>query len=260
MYSTPLRDQKVIGTDYFTEEDTSRNQAKSESILQFSEGENMERDDYLLRQIDEFRAKAKQLQELMETKETKARELQRVVDEQETKANRLQSFVAEKEKEAEDLNAGITRNVNSIMDHVDGKLDQKFDDLDRRMDEKLAGQLDKTAESTEEIKKTLSEFKFPEFDTEKLTADIKQPLSEMQQEVGGMKTEILDKIHTEGVQVFRNTRDLIDEQSQKTEHFDAMKKELQSLRVNLKIALWFGIINFVLLGVFVLYSLGVFHF
>ncbi len=220
----------------------------------------MERDDYLLRQIDEFRIKAKQLQELMEIRETKARELQKEVDEQETKACKLQNLVAEKEKEAEDLNAGITRNVNAIMDHVDGKLDQRFEDLDHRMDEKLAGQIDKTAESTEEIKKTISEIKFPEIDTEKLSSELKQPITGMQEEVSGMKGEILEKIHTEGVQVFRNTRDLIDEQSQKTEHFDALKKELQSLRVNLKIALWFGVINFVLLVVFVLYSLGVFHF
>ncbi len=260
MYSTSKRELNLFGTDRFMEDDESRDQAKSETILQLAEGENMERDDYLLRQIDEFRAKAKQLQELMETKETKARELQRVVDEQETKAIKLKSFVEEKEKEAEDLNAGINRNVNTIMDHVDGKLDQKFDDLDRRMDEKMAGQLDKTAESTEEIKKALSELKFPEIDTEKITSELKQPIAGMQEEVTGMKGEILEKIHSEGVQVFRNTRDLIEEQSQKTEHFDAMKKELQSLRVNLKIALWFGIINFVLLGVFVLYTLGVFHF
>jgi len=220
----------------------------------------MEQDDYLLRQIDEFRAKAKRLQELMETKETKARELQRVVDEQETKAYKLKSIVEEKEKEAEELNAGITRNVNTIMDHVDGKLDRKFEDLNRSMDEKLTGQIEKTAENTEEIRKSLSELKIPEIDTEKLSSELKQPIAGVQEEVTGMKTEILEKIHSEGVQVFRNTRDLVDEQSQKTEHFDALKKELQSLRVNLKIALWFGIINFVLLVIFVLYSLGVFHF
>ena len=255
--SMPWREQNLIGTDRFAQAGESNNQA-AEALSQ--KEEIMERDDYLLKQIDEFREKAKQLQELIATKESRARELQRVVDEEQSKAYELKSLVAEKEKEAEELNAGITRNVNMIMDHVDGKLDQKFDDLDHRMDEKLAGQLEKTAESTEEIKRTLSEFKIPEFDTEAITSELKQPISAMQEEVGGMKTEILEKIHTEGVQVFRNTRDLIDEQSQKTEHFDEMKKEMKSLRMNLKIALWFGIVNFVLLVVFVLYSLGVFHF
>ncbi len=257
MYSTPWRDQNVIGTDRFAQAGESQNQA-AEALPQ--KEEIMERDDYLLRQIDEFREKAKQLQELMVMKETKARELQRVVDEQENKAYELKSFVAEKQQEADDLNAGITRNVNTIMDHVDEKLDQKFDDLDHRMDEKLAGQLEKTAEGTEEIKRTLSEFKMPEFDAAAITSELKQPISEMQGEVGGMKSEILEKIHTEGVQVFRNTRDLIDEQSQKTEHFDDLKKEMKSLRMYLKIALWFGIVNFVLLVAFVLYSLGVFRF
>ena len=240
--------------------------------------DTMEKDDFLLQQIDEFREKAKQLQDLLATKETKARELQTVVSERESKAAELESFVAAKQREADDLNEGITKNVSVIMRGVDEKLDQKFFALDRSIDEKLASKTDNT-ETVEEMKKMLGEMKMPELDTGKITSElkapidevkgavsevkgavseIKEPIADMQKEVSGMKGEILEKIHTEGVQVFRNTRDLIDEQGQKTEGIDDLKKEVKSLRTNLKIAIWFGIVNFVVLVVFALYSLGVF--
>ena len=47
--------------------------------------EYLEKDDYLLKQIDEFRAKAQQLQKLLITKESKVQELQEIVDEREVR-------------------------------------------------------------------------------------------------------------------------------------------------------------------------------
>ena len=46
----------------------------------------MDKEDFLLKQIDEFREKAKQLQALLVTKEDKVQELQNIVDEREEKA------------------------------------------------------------------------------------------------------------------------------------------------------------------------------
>ena len=43
----------------------------------------MDKEDFLLKQIDEFREKAKQLQALLVTKEDKVQELQNIVDERE---------------------------------------------------------------------------------------------------------------------------------------------------------------------------------
>lgn len=225
----------------------------------------MDKDDFLLKQIDEFREKAKQLQELLQTKESKARELS-------SKASELEYVVAEKEREVQELNDGVVKNVGIIMDKVDARLDRKFDDMNRAIDEKLAGQVKSTAESTEEIRKIVSDFKAPEIDTAAITSELKEPIAEVKsavseikepiadvkKEVTGMRGEILERIHTEGVQVFRNTRDLIDEQGQRTEGIDEVRREVKSLRTNLKVALWFGIVNFVVLVVFVLYSLGVF--
>ncbi len=215
--------------------------------------------DYLLRQIDEFREKASELQSLLRTRENKAQELQVLVE--------------EKRREADDLSAGVNRSVERIMDRVCDRMDRKFDEMNSGLDEKL-NEASKSADNTEEIKKMISEIKMPEVDTEKITEelkgpiedfknsidDVKKPVQEATKEVGGMKGEILEKIHTEGVQVFRNTRDLIDEQSQKLESVAEMKTELKSVKTTLKISLWFGIINFVVLIVYVLFDLGVFNF
>lgn len=278
MFSMPWRDQKIIVGDVSQQTPQTVTAAENEEI--------MEKEDFLLKQIDEFREKAKQLQELLQTKESKARELQQVVSERESKAYELEGVVAAKEREMQELNDGVARNVGVIMDQVETKLDEKFAAMDQKLDEKLAGQVAKTAESTEEIRKTLSDIKLPEVDMASVTdqlkapieevrqtvsdikepidnmarqvSDIKEPIENMTNEVSGMKGEILEKIHTEGVQVFRNTRDLIDEQGKKTEGFDEVRREVKSLRTNVKVAIWFGVVNFVVLVVFVLYSLGVF--
>lgn len=232
--------------------------------------ENTGSSDYLLRQIDEFREKASELQALLQTRENKAQE--------------LQSLVEKKQREADDLSAGVTRSVERIMDRVNDRMDRKFDEMnghiDRKleemsggMNEKLEG-IAKSADHTEELKTMIGEIKLPEVDTEKLTEEIKAPLDDFQKsidgvkapldkaakEIDGMRTEVLEKIHTEGVQVFKNTRDLIDEQGQKLEVVSDLKTEVKSLKTTLKIALWFGIINFAVLIVYVLYDLGVFNF
>ena len=51
------------------------------------------KDDYLLKQIDEFRAKAQQLQALLATKESKVQELQEIVEEREGKAKEFSLHV-----------------------------------------------------------------------------------------------------------------------------------------------------------------------
>ena len=51
--------------------------------------DKLDKDDFLLSQIDEFREKAKQLQEMLSNKETKANELQSIVAEREEKAEEL---------------------------------------------------------------------------------------------------------------------------------------------------------------------------
>ena len=52
----------------------------------------LENNDFLLTQIDEFREKAKQLQELLLSKESKVKELQTIVAERETRLRNFSIF------------------------------------------------------------------------------------------------------------------------------------------------------------------------
>ena len=60
----------------------------------------VEKEDFLLNQIDEFREKAKQLQNLLASKESKVQELQTLVNEREDKAQELEQILTEKQEEA----------------------------------------------------------------------------------------------------------------------------------------------------------------
>lgn len=59
--------------------------------------ENVEKEDFLLSQIDEFREKAKQLQNLLALKESKVSELQALVSEREGKAQELELILTERQ-------------------------------------------------------------------------------------------------------------------------------------------------------------------
>lgn len=72
-------------------------------------------DDFLLKQIDEFRDKAQQLQDLINTKETKVRELQLLVDERESKATKLQMELDERQREADSLVGNVEEQVDKLI-------------------------------------------------------------------------------------------------------------------------------------------------
>ena len=84
-----------------------------------SEKEEKDMDDYLLKQIDEFREKAEQLQELINTKETKVRELQLLVDERESKASKLKLVLDERQKEADSLVGNVEEQVDGLLKKIE---------------------------------------------------------------------------------------------------------------------------------------------
>ncbi len=69
----------------------------------------------MLKQIDEFRDKAQQLQDLINTKETKVRELQLLVDERESKATKLQMELDERQREADSLVGNVEEQVDKLI-------------------------------------------------------------------------------------------------------------------------------------------------
>ena len=83
---------------------------------------DVENEDLLISQIDEFREKAKQLQVLLEAKESKAAELQSLVDERAGKAQELEHILTERQEEADKIVTEFGRKVDALADKVTTKM------------------------------------------------------------------------------------------------------------------------------------------
>ena len=91
-----------------------------------NESKEKNMDDFLLKQIDEFRDKAQQLQDLINTKETKVRELQLLVDERESKATKLQMELDERQREADSLVGNVEEQVDKVQIELEGGVDGRL--------------------------------------------------------------------------------------------------------------------------------------
>lgn len=193
----------------------------------------VEKEDFLLNQIDEFREKAKQLQELLTAKESKVKELQSLVDEREGKAQELQNILNKKQQEADKLNQAVKEQVDSLIEKVEDKID----------------------ELGEGLKQTVTE---SANDTDAKTEEMKTALQDMKQQLVSVKNELSDKIHDENVNCYRNIKTLFDELGEKDDKMDNLESNMRSIKAYVKCLSWFSIVNFIVLVVFILYQLGIF--
>lgn len=173
-------------------------------------------EDFLLEQIDEFREKAKQLQELINTKETKVKELQELVDERESKATELKQELDERQKEADSL-------VGNVENQVD-KLIQKIETQQNENQEELK----KTVSSMEEdMNKAITGL---EEDMKKTTGQMQEELANLTKSLKTVKEDLSEKIHTEDVKCYRNIRGLLDEVSEKLESVEMADGRIRYLK------------------------------
>lgn len=193
----------------------------------------VEKEDFLLSQIDEFREKAKQLQALLSSKESKVKELQSLVDEREGKAQRLQNILNERKQEADKLNQTVQEQVDGLIIKVEDKIDELSADLKNMVSEGV----NDTGEKTEAMKAALEE--------------VRQQFTEI-------KNELSEKIHEEDVKCYRNIQTLFDEFGTKMDKVDNLDSSIGSIKSYLKCLSWFSIVNFIVLVGFILYELGVF--
>ena len=111
--------------------------------------ENVSSEDKLLEQIDAFRDKAQQLQNLISDKEAKVDELESLVNEKENKINELQSTLATKQAEADGLVLDMSKQVDRMIESVN----ETLADIEKRLGDQVAT----TGEQSESIKSDLSE-------------------------------------------------------------------------------------------------------
>lgn len=205
--------------------------------------DNVEREDFLLSQIDEFREKAKQLQTLISSKEDKVQELQEIVEEKEGQAKELSDIIEERQDAAERVVSGVGEQIDGMVNKVDAKLKE----LNETFAERLAENAVNSTEQNEAVRKLIDEYQ------DKMSEAIKG----LDGQFEAVKNEICEKVHTEDVKCYRNMQTLIEESDRKIEETKDAVAELVSLKTMVKVTLVFTALNFVGLAAFLIHVLGI---
>lgn len=216
---------------------------------------NVEKDDFLLSQIDEFREKAKQLQSLLATKENKVQKLQEIVEEREGKAKELSDMLDERKDAADRVVAGVRSQIDAMV----GQVDAKMKELNETFAERLAENALNSTEQHEEVKKLIDS------QNEEIRGIIDEQNGKLAEIVAGVqepfekiKGDINDKIHTENVKCYRNIQTLFEESDKKTELIKSEVSELLAVKGYIKVVSAVSILNLVGLAVLLLHSFGLF--
>lgn len=215
---------------------TLEKEMTTENIIVENVPENkaMEKEDYLLSQIDEFRAKAQQLQNLLLTKESKVQELQEIVDEREIKAKELEYILDERQRKADGITEEVTKQIDSLIDKVAEKMEaigaslgkelQDGQKINERQLEELKDTLGVlNGQQLEEIKGALGSL------SEQQAEELKNALSELNAQLEVVKSDLSDKVHSENVQCYRNLADLLKSVEGKLDKANEIEKKVISV-------------------------------
>lgn len=190
---------------------------------------NVGKEDFLLNQIDEFREKARQLQELLSSKADKVQELQDIVAEKEDKAKELSDIIEERQDAAEHVVKGVKEQIGGMVD----KVDEKLNELNATFADRLAENADNSAAQHEEVRNLIQEYS--------------EKLSEIVNGLNGQfektKSEICEKVHTENVNCYRNVQTLIEESNRKLDGIEENISKISAFKSLLMINVIFAILN-----------------
>lgn len=159
----------------------------------------VEKEDYLLSQIDEFREKAQQLQELLLSKESKVNELQIIVDEREIKARELEKILDERQTKADGITAEVAKQIDNLIEKVSAKM------------EEIGTSIGSDLENGQKL-------------SEEQMAQLRETLESLTEQLDTIKGELSEKVHSENVKCYRNVADLFKSMDDK---MSAVKKENQ---------------------------------
>ena len=228
------------------------------------ENKTIEKEDYLLTQIDEFRAKAQQLQSLLITKESKVQELQEIVDEREIKAKELEYILDERQRKADGITEEVTKQIDSLITKVTEKMEaigaslgnqlqdgQKINELQLEELKNTLGDLN--GQQLEEIKGALGSL------SEQQAEELKNALSELNTQLEVVKSDLSDKVHSENVQCYRNLADLLKSVEGKLDKANEIEKKVTSVHKCTVAVIVLSVINMLGLTALALYELGIFQ-
>ena len=245
---------------------TLEKEMTTENIIVENVPENkaIEKEDYLLSQIDEFRAKAQQLQNLLLTKESKVQELQEIVDEREIKAKELEYILDERQRKADGITEEVTKQIDSLIDKVAEKMEaigaslgkelQDGQKINERQLEELKDTLGVlNGQQLEEIKGALGSL------SEQQAEELKNALSELNAQLEVVKSDLSDKVHSENVQCYRNLADILKSVEAKLDKANELEKKVNSVHKGIVAVIVLSVINMLGLVGLALYELGIFQ-
>lgn len=204
---------------------------------------DVEKEDFLLTQIDEFREKAKQLQGLLALKENKVQELKEIVAEQEDKAKELSDIIEERQDTADRIAAGVKEQIDGMVEKVDAKLNE----LNETFAERLAENAANSAEQHEEVRTLIEEH----------NSSLTETIEALNGQFDDIKNDIYEKIHTEDVKCYRNMQALIEESDKKLEEVKNEVAEIRFLKSGYRVIMVFVELNFVGMIVLILRALNI---
>ena len=198
------------------------------------ENKSIGKEDFLLNQIDEFRAKAQQLQNLLITKESKVQELQDIVDEREIKAKELEYILDERQRKADSITEEVTKQIDSLID----KVSEKMEAIGASLGKDLKDGQKLSERQLEELKDTLGTLNGQQLEDIKSAVgslnaqqaeELKEALSELNTQLEVVKSDLSDKVHSENVQCYRNLADLLKSVEAKLDKANEIEKKVTSV-------------------------------
>ena len=267
---------------------------KIQGKMQEKMQEKVDKDDFLITQIDEFREKAKRLQEMLNTKETKAKELSSIVEEREAKADELQQILDERQAKADGITAQVAKqidvliesvhekmaeiessmnaNMSSLGNSINANMDSLGNSINANMDNlcsSMSGQIGNMGQSRGSEISGISQNIGSNFDfgdtleqtrriTEEANEHMLQSLTELNDQLVAIKAELSDKVHTENVKCFRNIQDLFKVMGDKVDTVSELEKQIGTTKTFAIISAVLAIINTFGFVAIALYILGFF--
>lgn len=179
-----------------------------EKMIRGTQASETSGEDMLLKQIDAFRDKAKQLQSLVVAKERRVKELEAMVRAKEERNAQLQEELHRKQRQANGLVADVEEQVNGAMK----ELHDSVNALEERMKEQRAEDRNMTNEQL---------------------LSFQGKVDEMVEVLNTIKGDMSEKVHTESVMQYRNIQDLMKEmdgtaeaEAQNVSRFAALKSRV----------------------------------
>ncbi len=193
----------------------------------------LESDDSFLAQIDEFRARAQKLQQMMANRESRAQKLQEIVDEREDKAEELQLILDERQEQVDGISAVVAKQIDALSEQVQARLDA----IEKAVSVERADTPKTDTETTEQMKETLGQVSV---------------------QIESLKSDLSDKIHTESVKSYRNTQDVLKDLDEKLDQLEDVEVDVRTLHGYSKVIIGLIAANFVGIVIAVLGAIGVF--